>query len=403
MKILIVDTGSKHNMTGGQSRVVRMLYDGLRRRKMQTYYLGYETLYMDNKKKGIILKRAGKALEARKSRLSEMRIVRAAYNAAYVRRMKGLGAEKDEIFTKVKKINPDVIIANAISDFPLVSYLRKMGLNFKAVYIDHGSASTTAMKYFSKEGIPLSMGTGRIGASLARKRRHFFSFFDMNVALNDRHYHEISRITDKVSIIVNGSDVKAYKDPKTEERLRREFGIRKDDFTIVYIGRLFERQKNVSVLIKAFKEIEGEDMKLLIVGDGPSVEMYKEIAADDTRIIFSGVMGDKELNSVYNIASLFVLPSHWEGFALTVLEAAAHALPMVLSKSAYVSDLNKEGKQTVPAFDENNPHELAEIIEKIYSDRKWWQELRKESLGISKRFTEKRMLDKYEEMLRRLK
>ncbi|MCL5786869.1 MAG: hypothetical protein M1520_01550, partial [Candidatus Marsarchaeota archaeon] len=170
-----------------------MLYDGLRRRKMQTYYLGYETLYMDNKKKGIILKRAGKALEARKSRLSEMRIVRAAYNAAYVRRMKGLGAEKDEIFTKVKKINPDVIIANAISDFPLVSYLRKMGLNFKAVYIDHGSASTTAMKYFSKEGIPLSMGTGRIGASLARKRRHFFSFFDMNVALNDRHYHEISR------------------------------------------------------------------------------------------------------------------------------------------------------------------------------------------------------------------
>ncbi len=402
MKVLLVDIGSKHNMTGGQSRVVRMLYDGLRKRKMQTYYLGYETLYMDNKKKGIVLKRTGKALEARKSRLSEMRIVRAAYNAAYVRRMKGLGADKDEIFTKVKKINPDVIIANAISDFPLISYLRKRGLRFKAVYIDHGSASTTARKYLSKEGIPLSMGTGRIGTSLARKRKQFFSFFDMNVALNDRHYHEISKITDKVSIIVNGSDVRAYKDPKTEKRLRTEFGIGNDDFTVVYIGRLFERQKNVSVLIRAFKEIEGEDIKLLIVGDGPSMDMYKEIAADDTRIIFAGVMKDKELNSVYNIASLFVLPSRWEGFALTVLEAAAHSLPMILSNSAYVSDLNEHGKQTIPAFDENNPDELADIIAKIHADKKKWQELRKESSGISKRFTEKRMLDKYEEMLRKL-
>ena len=403
MKILLVDTGSKHNMTGGQSRVVRMLYDGLRRRKMQTYYLGYETLYMDGKKNGIILKRAGKALEARKSRLSEMRIVRAAYNAAYVSRMKGLGADKDEIFNRVRRIGPDVIIANAISDFPLLSYFRKKGLHFKAVYIDHGSASTTARRYFSKEGIPLSMGTGRIGTSLARKRRHFFSFFDMNVALNDRHYHEISRITDKVSIIVNGSDVKAYKDPKTEHKLRRELDIRKDDFVIIYIGRLFERQKNVSVLIRAFKEIGEDDMKLLVVGDGPSMEMYKEMASDDTRIIFTGVMGDKELNSAYNIASLFVLPSHWEGFALTVLEAAAHSLPMALSKSAYVSDLNEEGKQTIPAFDENDPNELAELIDKIHTDRKMLQELRKESLSISKRFTEKRMLDKYEEMLKKLK
>ena len=403
MKILIVDTGSKHNMTGGQSRVVKMLYDGLRRRKMQTYYLGYETLYMDNKKRGILLMRAKKALEARKSRLSEMRIVRAAYNAAYVSRMKGLGADKDEILERVRRIDPDVIIANAISDFPLISYFRRKGLRFKAVYIDHGSASTTARKYFSKEGIPLSMGTGKIGASLAKKRRHFFSFFDMNVALNDRHYHEISRITDKVSIIVNGSDVKAYKDQKTEQRLRKEFGIRKDDFAIVYIGRLFERQKNISVLIRAFKEIEGEDMKLLIIGDGPSIEMYKEMASDDIRISFPGVMGDKELNAVYNIASLFVLPSHWEGFALTILEAAAHALPMVLSKSAYVSDLNEDGKQTIPAFDENNPDELAELIAKIHADKKKWQELHKESLRISKRFTEKRMLDKYEEMLRKLK
>ena len=402
MKVLLVDMGSKHNMTGGQSRVVRMLYDGLRKRKIQTYYLGYETLYMDNRKKGIVLGRTGKALAARKSRLSEVNLVRAAYNLAYVSRMKGLGTHRNEILDRVGKIAPDIIISNAIADFPLMSYFRKKGLQFKAVYIDHGSASTTAMKYFSKEGIPLSMGTGRPSANLSRKRKHFFSFFDMNVALNDSHFHEISKLTGKVSIISNGANVKAYRDSLTENKIREEYGIKKNDFVVVYIGRLFERQKNVSVLIKAFKETHEEDMKLLIIGDGPSVERYKELAYDDARIVFAGVMKDKELNSAYNIANLFVLPSNWEGFALTVLEAAAHSLPMILSKSAYVSDLNEDGKKTIPSFDEKNPYELAELIERIYSSKEMQAELRKESLRISKRFTEKRMLDKYARMLEKL-
>jgi glycosyltransferase involved in cell wall biosynthesis len=402
MKVLLVDMGSKHNVTGGQSRVVRILYDGLRKRGFSTYYLGYETMYMDGRKRGLVLGRTEKTLNARKSRLSEVGLVRAAYNLAYVSRMKGLGMHRDEILHRIRRINPDIIISNAIADFPLISYFRANGLRFKAVYIDHGSASTTAKRYMSKEGVPLSMGTGRPAVNIAAKRKAFFSFFDMNVALNDRHYHEISKITGKVSLITNGASVKAYRDPATEERLRNKFGIDKDDFVVVYIGRLFERQKNVSTLIKAFKETRENDMKLLIVGDGPSMNKYKELASDDIRIIFSGVMGDRELNSIYNLSNLFVLPSRWEGFALTVLEAAVHSLPMALSKSAYVSDLNDDGKKAIPSFNENDPYELAVLIEKIYSDEGIQSELRRESLRIAKRFTERRMLDKYAKMLERL-
>ena len=392
MKVMLIDMGSRNNWTGGQSRVVRMLYDGLRKNRMQTYYLGYETMYMKGRARDVILKRKGMGLAARKSRVSEIRIARMAYNLVYVSGLRGLGMSREEMLRKAKRIGPDVIIANAISDFPLLKYLRKGGLSFKAVYIDHGSASTTTKSYFSKEGIPLSMGTGRPSMSIEGKRREFFSFFDMNVALNDRQYHEISRRTPRVMLIPNGARIKPYKDASTEKLLRKRLGIRSDNFVVIYVGRLFDRQKNVSALIKAFLETRNQEFRLLIVGDGPSMQMYRELASEDGRIAFSGILSDKELNSVYNMSDLFVLPSFWEGFALTVLEAAAHSLPMIISKGAYVSDLNADGESPVPSFNEKDHYELAELIEKVYSDKDLYDRLGRSSLMISKKFTEKRII-----------
>ncbi len=402
MRVLLVDMGSRHNWTGGQSRVVRMLYDGLRRRGMDTYYLGYETMYMGAGKKGIVLKRdKSLGLGARKSRMSEMRMVRMAYNLAFVSGLRRLGMEKEEILKKAKDIGPDVIISNAISDFPILKYLRKNGMRFKSMYIDHGSASTTARSYFSKEGIPLSMGTGMPSVTLDDKRRKFFAFFDMNIALNDRQYHEVGRCGGRVVIVPNGANVKARRDKAEEQVLRKKHGIGPDDFVVLYIGRLFDRQKNVSTLIKAFRETRNHNFKLLIVGDGPSAERYRELAAEDIRIIFAGTMSDRELNAAYNVSNLFVLPSFWEGFAITVLEAAAHSLPIIMSNGAYVSDLNDD-KQNVLKFNERDYYELTELIEKVYSDRKLNMELSRASARISKKFTEKRMINRYVALLKKI-
>ena len=122
-------------------------------------------------------------------------------------------------------------------------------------------------------------------------------------------------------------DIKSDKNAIKERRLRERYGIDVNDFVVLYIGRMFDRQKNVSTLIRAFKGIKEKNLKLLLVGDGPSLDSYKRLAEGDGRIIFAGSVKDAETSSIYNISSLFVLPSFWEGFSLTVLEAASHSLP----------------------------------------------------------------------------
>ena len=140
--------------------------------------------------------------ELRKSRLSENTAVRMVYNLVFNRML--VGIDRSSIAVSVSAIMPDVIIANSISDFALLAYLRRRGIKFKSIYIDHGSLSTTTSSYLSKESIPLTFGSGINSITLDGAKRKFFNFFDMNVALNVKQEREILKFTDKVTRIANG-------------------------------------------------------------------------------------------------------------------------------------------------------------------------------------------------------
>ncbi|MEM0143504.1 MAG: hypothetical protein QXL94_06095, partial [Candidatus Parvarchaeum sp.] len=135
--IIIMDLGSRLNSIGGQARMASVLFRGLKK-NFNTFYLGYETDYIKKEKNAIILER-GKKLNAnlRKNPLSETWIMRIAYNFVIVRHM--LGINPQDIYKKLLKIHPSAIIANSINDITLLKYLRKKGMNFKCIYIDHGS------------------------------------------------------------------------------------------------------------------------------------------------------------------------------------------------------------------------------------------------------------------------
>ena len=80
--VLIVDLGSKVNLTGGQARIAAALFKGLESR-FRTYYLGYETEYLKGSAKArLILLKRGNVLGTglKKSRLSELALFRLGYN-----------------------------------------------------------------------------------------------------------------------------------------------------------------------------------------------------------------------------------------------------------------------------------------------------------------------------------
>ncbi len=399
MKILIIDLGSKFNEFGGQARIAAILNKKLAK-YFKTYYLGYRTAYTGGIKNPIFLDRKKGELSIRRSRMSEMWAPRFMYNLLVIHRMSDL--DKEALLKRAKEVNPDVVITNSIQDINLLKFFKKNGLNFKSVYIDHGSVSTSINGYLSKEGIPLTVGTGLNSLTVSRKKSKFFNFYDVNVVLNHDQLNRICDFTDKVALIQNGMNIKPEKNAAKERRLRERYGINTGDFVVLYIGRMFDRQKNVSTLIRAFKGIKEERMKLLLVGDGPSLEGYERLAEGDGRIIFAGSVKDAEASSIYNISSLFVLPSFWEGFSLTVLEAASHSLPLVLSRNAYIDDLKGNGIGEISSFDPGSETELRNCIIELYKNRDKLAAAAKASIRIKETFTEKRMIEKYRDLLEKL-
>ena len=100
---------------------------------------------------------------------------------------------------------------------------------------------------------------------------------------------------------------------------------------ILAIGRL-SYQKGFDVLIRAFAKLADQDIKLVILGEGPLENDLKKLVLSlhlTGRVLFQGFV----LNtSVYlKTASLFVLPSRWEGFSNVLTEALALGTPIVAS------------------------------------------------------------------------
>ena len=401
VRVLVTDLGSKMNRFGGEARIAGELYHGLKGR-FSTYYLGYETAFIGA---GMNAKIVGRermvATSMMHTGLAENRIMRLGYYFLSGRLM-NIGIGRGELRGFAESVRPDVVIANSVADFPVLRYLRKRGLRFKAVYVDHASLSTNEIRgFFSVADAPLTFGSGMLALSTLRAKRAFFRFFDAVVAISKSQQQAMERFTDRVHYIPNGLDVAVSRDAAAERELMRRHGLRSGNFIILYVGRMFDRQKNVSTLIKAFMGLRSRRARLLLVGDGPSIGYYKRLAGADRRIVFAGSAREGELTHYYSMASLFVLPSVWEGFNLTMIEASAHGLPILLSRSAYISDIRGRGVR-IPSFRTLDHSSLERELRRLMGSRSALERARAASSTIARRFTRKKMLAGYTALIEKL-
>lgn len=125
---------------------------------------------------------------------------------------------------------------------------------------------------------------------------------------------------------------------------------------ILFVGRLVP-EKDPAGLISAFADVD-TDMRLVLVGGASftatHVKELEEMAERDPRVVMAGFRYEEELASLYSHAALFVQPSLLEGLPITLLEAAAYGLPVVVSDIAphlEVVGLPEPGRDTFPAGD----------------------------------------------------
>lgn len=141
----------------------------------------------------------------------------------------------------------------------------------------------------------------------------------------------------QTSIIPTGIDLESFSSAKYEREtisaIRTELGIRQEDKVLLYIGRISE-EKNIGEIFSHIKEYvkENNQIKLLLVGDGPGRKTLEEKAGllgIKQNVIFAGQRPWTDIGKYYQLGCIFVTASQSETQGLTYIEALAAGLPVI--------------------------------------------------------------------------
>jgi glycosyltransferase involved in cell wall biosynthesis len=162
-----------------------------------------------------------------------------------------------------------------------------------------------------------------------------------------------------------------------EEHLNN-YGVKKN--FIIYIGALI-KHKGLKYLIKAFTDIERNDLTLLIVGRGPEKRKLQRLAQKlnvKEKVVFVGeIMDHMKLHQLYVKSIFMVLPSIcYENNSMTLLEALSHGKPAITTKIGGNPEIIQSGHNgiLVPPKDERS---LASAIAKMMSSASYRNRLSK--------------------------
>ncbi|KKT19195.1 MAG: mannosyltransferase [Candidatus Peregrinibacteria bacterium GW2011_GWA2_43_8] len=214
------------------------------------------------------------------------------------------------------------------------------------------------------------------------------------IAVSENTKNDLVRLLkinpEKVSVIYEGVD-KSFK-PATEDAKKeicKKYGILKP--FMLYTG-VWRSHKNLVNLIKAFgymKKKEGFDGQLVITGkDDPT---YVEIKANikdlglEADTVFTGMVDDADLPTLYGAARVYVFPSLYEGFGLPPLESMACGTPVAVSKAACLPEVC--GEKNAMFFDPYDPTDMGEAVLRVWSNEELRQNLTDNGLKRSAEFS----------------
>ncbi len=196
-----------------------------------------------------------------------------------------------------------------------------------------------------------------------------------------------------IEVIPSGISLEQHRkrmDPRIRLEKRRALGIRDEDLVLLNLGRL-GGEKNLGELIRLFTEArkENENLKFLIVGDGPAREELQELAVElgvREHVIFTGMVSPTEVQDYYQLGDVFVSASTSETQGLTYIEAAANGLPLLCRQDDCLADVLQEGEN---GYDYTSAEEFLRAIDTMLDDPEWRASAARRSEQIAASFDKK--------------
>ena len=194
------------------------------------------------------------------------------------------------------------------------------------------------------------------------------------ITMNEEDYESAKKFTTrekdsvyKVSGV--GIDLTKFLTPTSMEKqsLREQYGYSNEDFILVSVGELSYR-KHQDLLLEATSLLKSsvKNVKLLLVGDGPLEEQYKQLATSleiTSEVAFLGYR--KDIKQLMAIADVGVSASRHEGLPVNVMEAMGTGLPLVVTDCRGNRDLIEDEVNGL-VVKINDPKMYAEAIQRLY-------------------------------------
>jgi glycosyltransferase involved in cell wall biosynthesis len=265
----------------------------------------------------------------------------------------------------IKKIKPDVFISHSGNG----AILMKIAFPFKkfiTIGIDHGYNPKKYLKW-NKANYSFCVNTDEM------KKTN-----DLAMSLGKRNF--------KAFYVPNMTDV--GKNIVFDEKKKFHNPIR-----VGILTRIAIHQKSLDKIVEAVKILKdrGIEIKFYVGGDGCEMKLFKKYIADNDvkdRFILDGWIDDKA--KFLKKLDIFCMPSRWETFGISYIEAMQYSLPCIVSNNWGANDIftHNENALIVSKDDEDKmPEAIANAIEKLIKEPKFAKKLAKNAF--------KRLIENY--------
>ena len=209
------------------------------------------------------------------------------------------------------------------------------------------------------------------------------SWFGDSRLLNPSHPEQVvgwRHCTIPNAVDIGGIDkALAVRSPKVAETVARLEG----KMVVGTVGRL-SREKGIDILLEAFAEVHKaiSQARLLIVGDGSQLadlqKLARQLGIGDS-ITWTGQLSWEAAMGCLRLMDVVAVPSRYEGFGLTVVEAMACGRPVVASSVDGLAEVIRDGVSgcLVPAEDASA---FAEALTDLLKDKE-----RRQTIGMAAR------------------
>nr|WP_302578581.1 glycosyltransferase [Methanobrevibacter arboriphilus] len=192
---------------------------------------------------------------------------------------------------------------------------------------------------------------------------------------------------ERIEIVPLGIDIEEYSKLPSKGNFREKYNISENDKLLLFIGRIHKIKgldllvNSLDVLNREYIKKNVENLKLAIIGpDNGFLAELKKVIADldlEENIIITGPLFNKDKIEAIVDCDIFIMPSQYESFTTSGLEAMACGKPLILTKNNHIHTWVDNNTGLSAEYDKND---LADKIQKLLADEKLMEKFGKNGL-----------------------